>query len=132
MDLTPICPYCKKFSKRVTGKEVYSHRSDLFSLDFYSCAGCDAYVGTHKGTSKPLGRLANKELRKAKSAAHREFDPIWKLGDMKRKDAYKWLASALGINGKDCHIGMFDIEMCEDVVMHSMNKKHDISQEYFM
>ena len=120
--LTPICPYCGKFSKKVTGKEIYPHRNDLFKLCFYSCATCDAYVGTHKGTTKPLGRLANKELREAKSVAHRAFDPLWKLGRMKRKEAYKWLAETLNIDAEDCHIGMFDIDMCEAVIKHSLNK----------
>lgn len=128
MNLTPICPYCNKISKLVTGKEIYPHRKDLFSLNFYSCSSCDAYVGTHKGTTKPLGRLANKELRKAKSAAHRAFDPLWKFGGMKRKEAYKWLAEVLNIKSADCHIGMFDVEMCEDVVTHSLNKQEDLCE----
>lgn len=126
--LTPICPYCNEFSKPVTGKEVYPHRKDLYKLSFYSCNDCSAYVGAHKGTTKPLGRLANKELRKAKSAAHRAFDPLWKLGDMKRKEAYKWLASMLNIDGSDCHIGMFDVETCEQVEKHALNKQGDLSQ----
>ena len=129
--LTPICPYCNQFSKLVTGKEVYPHRKDLFNLNFYQCNPCVAYVGTHKGTVKPLGRLANAELRKSKSAAHRAFDPLWKLGDMKRKEAYKWLAVALGINASDCHIGMFDVSTCEDVEMHSLNKQEELSDHGF-
>jgi hypothetical protein len=36
---------------------------------------------------------------------------------MSRKEAYAWLAKALGIkNVGDCHIGWFDIAMCERVV----------------
>lgn len=125
--LTPVCPYCKSFSKLVTGKEVYPHRKDLFSLTFYQCKPCEAFVGTHKGTTNPLGRLANARLRKAKSAAHRAFDPLWRLGDMKRKEAYKWLAEILNIEVSDCHIGMFDDETCDDVVMHSLNKQQEIA-----
>lgn len=34
---------------------------------------------------------------------------------MERKEAYKWLASHLGIDGKDCHIGMFSEEQCKEV-----------------
>ena len=124
--ITPICPYCGEFSKKVTGKEVYPHRKDLYKLCFYQCEPCEAHVGCHSSSDKPLGRLANKELRKAKSAAHRAFDPLWRFGDMKRPEAYKWLAKALGIDGKDCHIGMFDIETCEEVVTHSLNKVEDL------
>ena len=124
--LTPICPYCQQFSKQVTGKEIYPHRKDLFSLVFYSCKPCDAYVGTHKGTTQPLGRLADPTLRKAKSATHRAFDPIWKNEHMKRKAAYAWLADQLSINVKDCHIGMFDIEKCKKATIISTSKCKEI------
>lgn len=110
-----MCPYCGAESKKVTGKEVYPHRPDLYSKTFYMCKPCDAYVGCHPGTSKALGRLANAELRAAKSAAHRMFDLIWRDGSMSRGAAYSWLAEQLGIDKKDCHIGMFDVDMCEEV-----------------
>ena len=102
----------------VGGKEIYPHRPDLYSLNFYQCKPCGAYVGCHKtGDGKqPLGRLANAELRAAKSAAHAAFDPMWKDGKKKRGSAYAWLADALGIDKRDCHIGMFDVETCRRVV----------------
>lgn len=85
---------------------------------------CDAYVGCHPNTDKPLGRLANKELRAAKTAAHAMFDPLWKKklsrdGGKKcrsRGAGYAWLAKQLGIPTQDCHIGMFDVELCRKVV----------------
>lgn len=126
--ITPICPYCKTFSKKVTGKEIYPHRKDLYKMTFYSCTPCKAYIGCHGTSENPLGRLANQELRKAKNSAHREFDRLWKFGDMKRKDAYKWLAKTLGIDGSDCHIGMFDVSTCKDVVMHSISKQHSLGE----
>jgi hypothetical protein len=49
-------------------------------------------------------------------AAHAAFDPHWKKGNVKRKQAYARLADALGIAVKDCHIGMFDIQQCARVV----------------
>ena len=115
--LTPICPYCGTFSKLVTGLEIYPHRPDLGGLSFYQCAPCDAFVGVHKGTTRPLGRLADTELRKSKSAAHRAFDPLWELGNFKtRKDAYAWLAETLKIPVKECHIGEFDVHQCMRVI----------------
>ena len=80
---------------------------------------------TQVAIKKPFGKLANKELRKARSAAHRAFDPLWKFGDMEIKEAYTWLADTLGINSSDCHIGMFDVPTCEDVEMHSLAKQED-------
>lgn len=111
-----ICPYCNKRASLVTGDLIYPHRKDLYSKMFYLCKPCDAYVGCHPGTIKPLGRLANAELRNAKSAAHAAFDPLWKSGGMKRQKAYDWLASRLGISNKNCHIGELDLYMCQRVV----------------
>ena len=108
-----ICAYCDRPAERVTGKAIYPHRPDLFGKHFYRCIPCKAHVGCHPGSSAPLGRLANAELRKAKSAAHAAFDPIWKSGIMDRSAAYGWLAHALNISPANCHIGMFDVELCE-------------------
>ena len=119
--LTPICPYCKTFSKLVTGKDIYPNRNDLKNIQIYQCKPCAAYVGCHGLSDKPLGRLANAELRRAKSAAHRAFDPIWKNKHMKRPQAYKWLAEQLKISGGDCHIGMFNLETCKEVERLSIN-----------
>jgi hypothetical protein len=64
------------------------------------------------GTTNPLGRLANAELRLAKRAAHTAFDPLGRDKGVKRRAAYTWLAKQLGIAGGDCHIGEFDFDMC--------------------
>lgn len=110
------CPYCGKSAKLVSGEVIYPHRHDLYAKQFYLCRPCDAYVGCHQGTTNPLGRLANAELRKAKMEAHAAFDPIWKSGQKKRGSAYAWLCDQLGIDKKGCHIGMFDVDMCNRVV----------------
>lgn len=122
--MKPDCPYCTKPSERVTGKVMYPHRPDLASKIFYRCQPCGAWVGCHPGTETPLGRLADAELRQAKSAAHAAFDPLWKrkaerdgIGKGKaRGKGYKWLAQQLGIDPADCHIGMFDAPTCRRVV----------------
>lgn len=116
------CPYCEEDAKLVTGKEIYPHRRDLWSNKIWLCEPCDAYVGCHKRSKQfptgeePLGRLANKELRKAKMAAHAVFDPTWKSKVISRSSAYNLLARDLGIEVKDCHIGMFDVDMCKKVI----------------
>lgn len=114
-----ICPYCRTTADLVSGGEVYPHRPDLHEKWFYRCTPCDARVGCHPDTKEPLGRMANAELRVAKMEAHEYFDMIWKrecAGLMKRKEAYAWLAGAMGIDKNDCHIGMFDLEQCKRVV----------------
>lgn len=129
------CPYCGQQSNLVGGDVIYPHRSDLHSLMFWQCAPCDAYVGCHKrgatvlvnkrqvrsdGTL-PLGRLADAQLRKAKSAAHAAFDPLWRSGEMTRREAYAWLATTLGLSSDKCHIGMMDVDACQAVVVAVKN-----------
>ena len=111
-----VCPYCSATARKVFGSVIYPHRTDLYSKVFYLCKPCNAYVGCHPGTSNPLGRLANAELRRAKSAAHAAFDPLWRKGAMSRSAAYSWLAESLTLKAKDCHIGMFDEELCQRTV----------------
>lgn len=110
------CNYCNKKAVRVGGDVIYPHRPDLAQKQFYQCAPCSAYVGCHPSTIKPLGRLANAELRRAKQDAHAAFDPLWKGGAMKRTAAYKWLAESLGLPSKEAHVGMFDVATCNAVV----------------
>jgi len=115
------CPYCGQEAELVGGDVIYPYRPDLFAKRFWQCAPCHAYVGCHKDTGEPLGRLANAELRRAKMAAHAAFDPLWrtfpkKERNVRRKRAYAWLAKALGIPREECHIGMFDVDMCYRVI----------------
>lgn len=112
----PDCNYCNQPAELVTGADIYPHRKDLASKRFWRCSPCAAWVGCHPGTDKPLGRLANAELRTAKQAAHAAFDPIWRSGDVHRGVAYRSLAKKLGLSIEQCHIGMFDIAMCRRVV----------------
>ena len=112
------CDYCQKETKLVAGATVYPHIPSLHEKLFYLCSPCGAYVGVHRGTEKPLGRLANVELRKAKQKAHAAFDPLWLdiNGGMTRSEAYSWLAHRMEIPIRLCHIGMFDLEQCKRVV----------------
>lgn len=119
------CAYCDSdTAEMVKGREIYARRGHWDEAWFWRCARCSAYVGCHPGTQKPLGRLANAELRKAKSAAHRSFDRLWRAKIARencskkkaRGAAYGWLAKQLGIDSADCHIGMFDVAQCRRVV----------------
>ena len=124
-----ICPYCGAPAILVPGRVIYPGRGDrdYTRRQYWACANfpaCDSYVGVHAGTTTPLGRMANKELRTAKAAAHAVFDPLW-LAKMERhgsskQDArnagYRWLADELGITVDKCHIGMFDLALCRRTI----------------
>jgi hypothetical protein len=121
--MTPACPYCGEKAEKTTGAVIYPHLRQLARKVMYRCQPCEAWVGCHDGTDKPLGRLANAALRKAKQDAHAAFDPIWQelaASGMSRSRArstsYAWLADALGIATRDCHIGLFDEDVCQRVV----------------
>lgn len=120
--MTVNCPYCGEEAALVNSREIYNGQ------DFgpvYLCRPCRAWVGCHKGTTKPLGRLANAELRSWKIKVHDVFDPIWRerwqrkhaadpryKKGMARGGRYKKLAELMEITREECHIGMFDVEQC--------------------
>lgn len=119
MSKAPICDYCWNQSALASSSVVYGGR-DFGPIYLCLCQPDLAYVGCHKWTTRPLGRLANGELREWKKRAHAAFDLIWKPGSdvllMNRSQAYSWLAMKLGIDKSECHIGMFDVDMCKRVV----------------
>lgn len=111
----PICPTCGAKS------DFFADSSRFYSRDYgpvWACEPCGAWVGCHRGTKIALGRPANQELRTARKELHAVFDPVWKArqaatGDeWSRAQAYKWLAEQMGIDRKECHIGMFSVEQC--------------------
>lgn len=114
-----ICQYCNQPAKLVGGDYIYPHRTDLFDKKFWQCANGheESYVGCHPNTSTPLGCLANAELRQAKKETHKVFDPIWREKFASRGAAYRWLASAMKIRVKDCHMGMFTVEQCKQAAL---------------
>ncbi len=111
-----LCSYCLAAAELIKGDVLYPSRPDLHRKSFWRCVPCKAWVGCHAGTETPLGRLADYTLRRAKSAAHTAFDPLWREGHMGRSAAYTWLAITLGRRISETHIGLFDVETCWRVV----------------
>jgi DNA-directed RNA polymerase subunit RPC12/RpoP len=120
-----VCPYCGNKTEYIDSSYIYNGKS--YGM-IYICKPCDAYVGVHKGTDKALGILANKELREAKKEAHFYFDQIAKTGLINkiwkeyipnlgnRNKAYLWLSKQMEIDREYCHIGMFNVGQCKQVV----------------
>jgi len=108
----PACPYCNAEAKLVDSAVVYGRSfGPIWLCPNYP--DCDTYVGVHKGTQKPLGTLANAELREWRKSVHAAFDPLWKGGPWSRDRAYRWLQAALDLPRDQCHIAMFDIAQCQ-------------------
>jgi hypothetical protein len=113
---TVFCESCKIDSELVTGKEIYPHREDLYSLYFYRCPKCERRVGCHYGTTNPLGGLASAQERVWRMRAHQRFDKLWKGGTVSRKQAYAWLSRVMGLPTRKTHIGMFTVSQCKNVI----------------
>ena len=127
--MTITCDYCGRPAQFIDSAVVYGRSYGMI----YYCPPCGAWVGVHRGTNKPLGRLANAELRDWKKKAHAAFDPLWQGGRMKRDAAYAWLARQMKLPEKLTHIGMFDVSECKRVVTicnHERSKNHGKQQSH--
>jgi hypothetical protein len=125
----PICDYCRNSAEFLpTSERIYSGRN--FG-PVWACFNCNAWVGVHPDTQRPLGRLADARLRRAKRHAHAVFDPLWMKAHtaytdavhsrrvvikIARSRAYLWLGDQLGLTPDQCHIGLFDVAQCERVI----------------
>ena len=93
------CPYCGK-PVRLERGDALPEASKYKTQLVYICSDypkCDAYVGVHTGTTIPLGKLADRELRFLRITLHQLFDKLWlKTSDVPpplfREEAYTWLS----------------------------------------
>lgn len=83
----------------VHGKDVYPHRPDLAELPFWQCPYCGNFVGCHHKSHtplKPLGVIANKQIKMLRVAIHKQLDGLWKDHVLSRRECYMWLSKQLG------------------------------------
>jgi len=106
------CPFCGGKVEWVENKQIYGKNYGK-SYMIWLCKPCDAYVGCHNNTEKPLGTLANKETREARKKAHAVFDPLWVSGRMSRKKAYRFLSDSFG---KNVHIAQSNVATCFEII----------------
>lgn len=128
--IAPRCADCGGPSSIAQVEIIYPQRPDLWVREdgsrpwFWLCSSCWSYCGAHRHTLKPFGTPAGPETRRARSAAHAAFDPLWqkrqRLSGLSKHHArgkgYKWLAAQLGIEPKACHIGDMDAATARRVV----------------
>ena len=114
-----ICKYCGGIVRLIPASAVYGDATQRLGLahEFvYQCQNCNARVGCHKGTTRPLGDVANEGLRLKRMETHRVFDTFWKRRHMTRSNAYKWLSEQLDIPREEVHIGGFEMDTCEKLI----------------
>lgn len=111
--MSVVCDYCGQPAELVDRQSVCGTGSEKV----WCCRECDAWVGVHRGTIKPLGRLANAELRRWKKRAHAAFDPMLQGKEKRtRRWAYEWLAGEMGLPIEHANISMMDVEECKRVI----------------
>ena len=114
-----ICRYCGGPIRLVPAKLIYgesTHRLGMDNENIYQCQNCNARVGCHKGTTRPLGDVANETLRLKRMETHQVFDAFWKSMHMTRTQAYKWLSQQMRLPKKNAHIGGFEMDQCQQVI----------------
>lgn len=124
------CPYCgqqatlkraRDLPSSVVGFVSWTRKNNAY---VWYCDRCDAWVVARKNF-KPMGKLANKELREMRYKLHLRFDELWKRGYLERNEAYDLLAKTIGIDRKACHIGNFNEGQCQraEEALNTIEKK---------
>lgn len=114
------CPYCGAKVRLTTAAEVYAGKDVIYGPDekMYVCSnygkGCNAYVGTHKGTDIPFGMLADENLRRKRILAHRAMNRVIDAGILGKSSVYKYLADRFGMN--QFHIGQSGDYYCDQTI----------------
>lgn len=106
------CPFCGEPAEWVQNKEIYGKNYGE-SYMCWLCRPCDAYVGCHQNTRRPLGTIANKETREWRKKAHAEIDPHWRDDFCNRDEVYIALSRELG---REVHVGESNIEQCKEII----------------
>lgn len=120
MEIPKICRYCGGVVRLVPAAEVYgmaaAKRLGIEQERFYQCQNCNARVGCHKGTTRPLGNLANETLRMKRKETHQIFDSFWRERGMTRTQGYHWMAKKLRLSVQLAHIGGFEMDRCQRLI----------------
>ena len=113
------CPYCHANASLRPASIVYGLNKRSKGKYIYLCdrwPACDAYVSTHGRTKKPMGSLANGDLRHKRILAHQALAELQQYRHMKKWEVYVWLQAKLGLHEHQAHIGEFSDVMCEQVI----------------
>lgn len=114
-----ICRYCGGVIRLVPAEKVYREATERLKQQrqwIYQCQNCNARVGCHRGSKRPLGNVANEVLRLKRVETHQVFDAFWKRRHMTRTAAYKWLAAQMALMESQAHIGGFEMDQCQRVI----------------
>lgn len=90
--------------------------------------GCKGSMGAHPDGT-PLGVPAGKKTKKLRIEAHGAFDQLWKAGGMSRKQAYNWMQKQMGLGEDQAHIGKFNEDQCQELIILCSNRDSAPTEE---
>ena len=114
-----ICRYCGGVIRCIPARKVYGKTTNRLKMQgqwLYQCQNCNARVGCHRDSKRPLGNVANEVLRLKRVETHQVFDSLWQRQGMTRTAAYKWLAERMELPEECAHIGGFEMDQCQKLV----------------
>ena len=107
------CPSCGQKLTLVTGKKLHPYTIEAWKKYFWMCCECLMWVGCHPNSKKPLGTVADYELRQLRIECHDLIDPLWKSRQIERRELYDKLSKFLQLPIEETHIGLFDKKTCK-------------------
>ncbi len=116
---TVFCPYCHSKAILRSAHFVHNKNTVVTGKHLYVCANwpaCDAYVSAHNHNLRPMGVLANGELRNQRILAHRALERYRKETGMTRRELYIWLRTKLELAESDAHVAAFTGDQCSQVI----------------
>ncbi|WP_369797285.1 zinc-finger-containing protein [Enterobacter sp. BIDMC 29] len=70
-----ICSYCNNNALLAKGSQIYFKPNYFKDNKYYwICRACEAWVGCHKNSGRPMGTPAKCNLRELRKKAHLKFD----------------------------------------------------------
>lgn len=70
--------------------------------------------------------MLNNSVKYWRHQAHKYFDIIWMEGHVERDLLYGHLADYLKLSKEECHIKLFDVEKCKEVIDWSKRILNDL------
>lgn len=123
LDPPTYCDNCASTNiECIENEKLYGIRKGKWPY-VWRCLNCNASVGCHPNTFRPLGKMASRAVRVLRKDAHIVFDQLWQSGLLTRSAAYLWLADKLNISVAECHISLLS--------MAQLKRTIAISQAHF-
>lgn len=114
-----ICPYCGAKAQYRPANIIFGKKPEFTGRHYYICSNwpkCDAYVAAHQADKRPMGSLANGDLRHKRLVAHRELNKLQHTSGMSKWAVYVWLAAKMGLTSEQAHIGKFTEQQCDQAI----------------